>query len=69
MTLSRTALQSLKRSTIDHVTFLRVDFLVLAYPFADLGAAGAQEIGLNEPQDSVERLVPLFMRVQQLLQI
>jgi len=51
------------------VTFLRVDFLVLAYPFPDFGAVGAQEIGLNNPLDSVERLVPLFMRVQQLLQI
>jgi len=51
------------------MTFLRVDFLVLAYPFPDFGAVGAQEIGLNNPLDSVERLVPLFMRVQQLLQI
>jgi len=51
------------------VTFLRADFLVLAYPFADLWTVGAQDIGLNDPLDDVERLVPLFMRVQQRLQI
>ena len=52
---------------IEHLTFLHVDFLVLAYSFHDLRAIGAQVISLDDPAYSVKHLALLFRRVQQLL--